>query len=335
MKNIIFFDSDDFLEKFSAENPIKGTAVSFFKSGFNKTSDSKLKGISDAEIISVFTHSGILSNKKLDLFPKLKLITTRSTGFNHIDLDYCKARNIAVCNVPKYGATTVAEFTFGLILCLTRHIIAANYGMTHNQSQAFSYLGMDLNGKVLGVVGTGSIGQHVIKIAEGFGMQIVAYDRYHNSGLKKYYVKSLPELYAKADIISLHIPSTPENEHIINEEAFNQMKDGVIIVNTARGNLIDSSALYTSILKKKVAAVGLDVLENEDFLLRDETNISFEGKEFFLESALNLKLMQFKNVLVTPHIAFNSLDAIYRIMETTFENIKGFLNGNIQNNVVQ
>jgi len=328
-KNILFFDADEDLRTFAKDCPIKGYNYIFLDEPFYFISRSKLEKYRESEIISVFTHSTSIPNKKLDLFPNLKLITTRSTGFNHIDLDYCKKRGIAVTNVPQYGAITVAEFAFGLLLALVRKIPRASEDMRRADIHLPLYTGIDLAGKTMGVIGTGSIGRHIIQLAQGFGMKVLAYDLYPNPALKKLYAKSLDELYAASDVISLNVPSTAQNHHLLDKTAFAKMKDGVYIINTARGDLIDASALYQAIRKRKVAGAGLDVMENEDFLVHDEaeTSANLNNSDFLLTSAINLKLLQCPNVIATPHIAFNSHDAIRRINATTCENIRAFLAG--------
>ena len=158
-------------------------------------------------------------------------------------------------------------------------------------------------------------------------MNAIAYDMYKSDGID--YVE-LDELFYRSDIISLHIPSTPTNYHLLDKKAFHQMKKGVVILNTARGDLIDTPALYQAILKKKVSGAGLDVMEDEDFLLQDEAIIPacFNNKKCLLTSTINLKLMQLDNVIVTPHVAFNSFDAIHRINAITCQNISAFLEKN-------
>ena len=337
MKNIVFFDVDDIFKQFAATHPIDGLNFVLFEDSLNGILPKKIEAYRDAEIISLFVHSETVDTSRLDLFPNLKVIATRSTGFNHIDLDYCKNRGIVVLNVPRYGEATVAEFAFGMLLALSRKIIQGRNAMAHNHIEIEKYMGFDLLGKTLGVIGTGSIGRHMIKIAQGFGMKILAYDPYRNPELKDFYVSDLKEIYQNADIISLHVPSTPQNFHLINKESFDMMKRGVIIVNTARGDLIDTQALYWALRQGIVGGAGLDVLENEDFLLHDEVDTSnrVNDTDFLLDSAMNLKLLQFKNVIATPHIAFNSIDAINRINQTTFDNIKSYLDGVIVNNVVK
>lgn len=337
MKNILFFDTDQILRDFALTHPIEGGNFIFFDPGLNTVSEKLIEPYYDSEIISLFTHSNSVNNEKLDLFPNLKLIATRSTGFNHIDLDYCKKRNIVVSNVPRYGETTVAEYAFGLLLALARKIIQGRNGMAHNHVEISNYMGFDLQGKTIGIIGTGSIGRHMIKLAQGFGMKVLAYDPYPNPELKDLYVPTLEDIYKNSDIISLHVPSTPQNYHMLNHDAFDMMKKGVIIINTARGDLIDTQALYRALRQGIVGGAGLDVLENEDFLLHDEVLASPRDtdSDMLLDSAMNLKLLQFRNVIATPHIAFNSIDAINRINETTFENIKSFLAGKPANNVVK
>lgn len=337
MKNILFFDVDEIFKQFAELHPIEGLNSVLFEESLNGISTKKIEAYRDCEIISLFVHSETVDNARLDLFPNLKVIATRSTGFNHIDLDYCKKRGIVVLNVPRYGEATVAEFAFGMLLALSRKIIQGRNAMAHNHIEIEKYMGFDLLGKTIGVIGTGSIGRHMIKIAQGFGMKILAYDPYQNPELKDFYVSDLSEIYKNADIISLHVPSTPQNFHLINKEAFDMMKRGVIIVNTARGDLIDTQALYWALRQGIVGGAGLDVLENEDFLLHDEVDTSgrVNDTDFLLDSAMNLKLLQFKNVIATPHIAFNSIDAINRINQTTFDNIKSYLDGVIVNNVVK
>jgi len=333
MKKVLFFNGDNILLDYLHTHPTPHFEPVVFKESLNHIPLSLLEEYKEVEALSVFVHSESLSTERLDYFKNLKIIATRSTGFNHIDLKYCKKRNISVVNVPRYGESTVAEFAFGMLLNLTRHIIQGRNGMAHNHVDIPSYMGFDLMGKTLGVVGTGSIGQHMIQIAKGFQMNVLAFDLYPKKELKDIYVKTLDELYKKSDIISLHVPSTKENYHLLDEKAFQKMKKGVIIINTARGDLIDTQALYGALKTGQVGGAGLDVLENEDFLIHDdiETSNLFKDKDFLLDSALNLKLLQFKNVIATPHIAFNSIDAVNRINQTTCENMVAFFEGSPQN----
>jgi D-lactate dehydrogenase len=335
MKHILFFDTDNLLKDFLQNKKIPNYQFIFFDKDINSLSNTEIDTYLDSPIISVFTHSSVIDNKQLDKFKNLRLITTRSTGYNHIDLEYCKKRDITVCNVPKYGETTVAEFAFGLLLALARKIIQGRNGMIHNHVEISNYMGFDLYGKTIGIIGTGSIGQHMIQLAQGFGMKVIAYDHYPTPSLKDLYVPTIKNIFKQADIISLHIPSTPQNHHMLDETAFRMMKRGVIIINTARGDLIDTQALYCAIRSGIVGGAGLDVLENEDFLIHDDvlTCPRSTDRDMLLDSAMNLKLLQFHNVIATPHIAFNSIDAINRINDTTFDNIIAFLKGKAINRI--
>ena len=322
---VLFFDADQELRCFAKKNPISNTTYVFFDTPLNQTDIKKLKAHLDAKVISVFAHSEQLDNNKLNLFKSLKLITTRSTGVNHIDETYCRKHKIHILNVPYYGAQTVAEFAFGLILNLSRHILTAQQDMARNRLHIPEYIGFDLYGKKIGIVGTGSIGRHMIRLAQGFGMKILAYDLYPDKKLNHLYLP-FEELLKKSDIISLHVPSTPKNHHLLNASAFKKMKKGVYIINTARGDLIDTQALYEALRKGIVAGAGLDVLENEDILLHDDISLKDynDNNQILLDSAINLKLLQHPHVLATPHIAFNTRDALKRILTTTFENIQQF-----------
>ena len=336
MKNILFFDVDAFFCDFAKKQSDDNLNFVLFSETFNRIPLKDIEPYRDAEVISLFVHSEKIDIERLDYLPNLKMIATRSTGFNHIDLEYCKKRGIVVCNVPRYGESTVAEFAFGLLLALSRKIIQGRNAMAHNHVDIEKYIGFDLQGKTVGVIGTGSIGCHFIQIARGFQMNVLAYDLYPNPMLKELYVNNLNEIYQKSDVISLHIPSTSANYHLLDKDAFSLMKKGVVVINTARGDLIDTQALYDALRSGIVGGAGLDVLENEDFLLYDEvvTSSRLNDSDFLLDSAMNLKLLQFENVIVTPHIAFNSIDAVNRINQTTLENIRCFENGCVVNNVV-
>ena len=323
---VVFFDTDHALKQFAETHTIPNAELIFEKASFNQLTLAQLTPYLDADIISVFTHSEILNTHKLSFCPNLKMIATRSTGINHLDMKYMKKNHILVMNVPYYGAQTVAEFAFALLLNLSRHLVTATQDMARAKVNISEYTGFDLYGKTIGIIGTGSIGRHMIALAKGFGMRILAYDLQPDPKLKVSYLP-LKELYQQSDIITLHIPATSKSRHMLNKKAFKQMKRGVYIINTARGDLIDTQSLYDAVKSGKVAGAGLDVLENEDILLHDDISLQNHSHDtqFLLDSAMNLKLLQHPNIIATPHIAFNTDDALDRIMNTTFENIKEFI----------
>ncbi|MFA6989078.1 MAG: NAD(P)-dependent oxidoreductase [Candidatus Gastranaerophilaceae bacterium] len=279
----------------------------------------------DVEILSVFTTSRLDKNI-IKKFPKLKLIATRSTGFSHIDIEFCKSINIPVVNVKHYGDCTIAEFAFGLLLNVSRKIQKANSDLKNGIIKTEHYIGNDFFEKTIGIIGTGSIGSHAVRIANGFGMNIIAYDIYPNQELvDQYRVKyvSLDELCKNSDYITIHAPATKENCHMINAKSFEIMKTSVIIANTARGEIIDTEALYFALKNGKVKAAGLDVLECEELFENDK--IDCINPDCLKRTLINHKILDLPNVIVTPHIAFDSHEAVKRIMEKTAQNIEKFV----------
>lgn len=288
----------------------------------------------DAEIVSVFVHSN-LNRAALSKLPNLKFIATRSTGFDHIDLGHCRERGILVSNVPSYGENTVAEHTFALILALSRNIHKAFVHTLAREIPFKELRGFDLAKKTLGVIGAGRIGLHVIKIAKGFGMNVVAFDVRQEPLLAEvlnFRYVSLDELLSISDIISLHCPYSPKTHHLINPDNFRHIKRGALLINTARGGLIDPAALTRALDEGILAGAGLDVLEGEE-LLKDERQILAQSlaQDKLRTLLLNHSLLNRDNVVITPHIAFNSREAVQRILETTLDNLRDFLRGEPRN----
>ncbi len=300
--------------------------------------DAKLSGenvatetFESVEILSPFIYS-TLQKDVIDALPNLKCIATRSTGFDHIDTDYCKQKGICITNVPEYGSDTVAEHTFALILSLTRKIY-----QSVNQSKNLNFdhdkiRGVDLAGKTIGIVGLGKIGQKILSIAKGFGMKSLAYNRTQRPELLQQFdfrYVSLPQLLQNSDIVTLHLPLNPETYHIVNKENIVQFKKGSYLINTARGGLIETEAVVTALEQGILAGVGLDVLEEELELGEEAAILTSEYKK-----KVDLKnlifdhiLINHPKVLITPHNAFNSNEALQRIIDTTIVNIKAFLEG--------
>ena len=316
----------------------------FLKSKFESTveisfhtetlSSDNVSVANDAEAIVVFIYSQI-NKGVLDQMPSLKFIATMSTGFDHIDIEECKRRNIVVSTVPTYGENTVAEHAFALIFAISRRIIESHDRVRSGNFSPIGLTGFDLFGKTLGVVGVGNIGTHVIRIAKGIGMDVLAYKRTPDPKLASdlgFRFVSLDELLSTSDIITIHVPYNPETHHMFNADAFAKMKDGVIIINTARGGIIDTDALVSSIQSGKVGAAGLDVLEEEKDLSEEHEllhkDVQIEDLKTVLE---NHMLLNNPKVLITPHNAFNSREALQRILNTTAENIMGFLTGTPKN----
>ncbi|MBU4347993.1 hydroxyacid dehydrogenase [Patescibacteria group bacterium] len=283
----------------------------------------------DFDIISVFVGS-VLDKEMLSNFPNLKFVATRSTGFDHIDLAYCKKKGIKVGYVPGYGVNTVAEYAFGLILNLTRKIYQSiDQIKEHGDFSLEGLQGVDIKGKTLGIIGTGRIGKESIKIANGFGMNIIAYDLHPNETHaveQNYKYVSLEDLLKNSDIITIHAPYTKETHYLINEDNFQLIKKGAFLVNTARGAIVQTEALIVALKSGNLAGYATDVLEDEGEV-KDELNYLTKTrlKDDVIKNMLyNHILMEMPNVLITPHNAFNSIEALQRILNTTMENIKGF-----------
>lgn len=287
----------------------------------------------DFDIISVFVGSK-LTQKVIDSFPKLKMVAIRATGFDNVDTNYATEKGIIVTNVPSYGSHTVAEFTFGLILSLSRKIHQAISKVKDEVEFNHEGLkGFDLYGKTLGVVGTGKIGTNVIKIAKGFGMIILAHDAYPNKQLEEAFecrYVSLDELLISSDIVTIHVPSSPSTHHLLNLSNILKMKKGSLLINTSRGDVIATDALYKAISENHLAGAGLDVLEEENSLGENLTKEEFEP--LMMKNILEIsQLIKHPNVIVTPHTAFYTTEAEQAIMQTTIENINKFVTGSPTN----
>ena len=297
--------------------------------------DTSVDEFRDAEIVTVFVYSRLTVPVLVQL-PSLKLIATRSTGFDHIDLDYCAKAGIAVANVPGYGDVTVAEHVFALLLGLARHLPTYVERARHGDFSQADLRGFDLFGKTMGVVGTGRIGQCVIRIARGFGMNVLAYDINPRAEVAKslgFRYVDLPALLGKADVVSLHLPAASGTKDLFGDAQFNLMKNSAVLINTARGNIVQIEALARAITKGRIHGAGLDVLPQEP-LIHEEAEV-FRGLSVDAEALKTLVayhvLANAANVLITPHVAYNTEDALHRLIDTTIENIRSFVTGRPSN----
>ena len=302
----------------------------------------------DAEALCCFIQTSI-DAAFLAAHPRLRLICTRSTGVNHIDVAACHARGITVCHVPDYGETTVAEHTFALLLALSRRLMEVR--ITPQQGK-FSYeatRGFDLCGRTLGIVGLGHIGQSVARIGLGFRMRVLACDVAPREEIARelgFEYTSFDRLLAESDVLSLHVALTDETHHMLDRAALARCRPGVVIINTARGGLIDTAALREALDSGHVAGAGLDVLEDERVLRERAASIIARDISQHLREARPAPeahdparirelqqlmhddaLLARANVVFTPHVAFNSIEAITRIREVTLANIAAFTDG--------
>lgn len=264
---------------------------------------------SGAEVISCFITTKF-SAAILKQLPALKLLCTRSVGFDHIDIAACQSQGITVCNVPDYGSHVIAEHAFALLLGTMRHITEGDRRVREGRFDYHGLRGMALQGKTIGIVGTGKIGRKVAKIAHGFGMKILAHDIYQVLELTKEFdlkYVDLPELLTNSDIVTLHTPSLPETKHMINRDTIKLMKDSAILINTARGSLIDADALLEALDSGKLRCALLDVLEHEANVMEDA------------------RLVKHPKVVTTPHIAFYADDSMRNMYEDSFSSIDEWL----------
>ena len=311
---------------------MNGHSVKIYEEAFKiETLDHK------TEILGLFVNNK--ADKKIfDKLPKLKMIATFSTGYDHIDLKEAKKRKIPVCNVPTYGENTVAQHAMSLVLALSRKLFQSVKIVKEGVYDYHGLRGFDLKGKTIGIIGTGHIGIHMIDMLDGFEANVIAYDAFPNPELTKthkFNYVSLNKLYSDSDVISLHVPLFPTTYHMINKSAVKKMKDGVYIINTARGGLADPEALVWGLETGKIAGIGTDVLEEETYFQNPQKVLEIKDPAVLRRTLMENILIDHPNTIVTPHNAFNSTEALKRIYDTSIDNIKAFLSGKTQNNVVK
>lgn len=331
--NILYLYKEDWETEYIG-NKFTGQDV-YFAKNFEETPKEVLDKV---EIISVFV-SHQCKEAELNRLPNLKLIAARSTGFDYVDVPAARSKGVEVVYVPSYGENTVAEFAFALLLSLSRKIPEAHEQVTETGSFSQTNLqGFDLKGKTIGVIGTGRIGAHMIKMAKGFEMEVVAYDPFPKSGLDQelgFRYVGFEELLSLSDVISLHAMLAESTRHMINENSIYHIKRGAVLINTARGGLVQTSALVKALEEGIISAAGLDVLEEEGDM-QDEMKL-FNDPHPKLEELQNVLannyLINHPRVIVTPHIAYNTKEAVNRILDTTILNILSFIKGEIKNRV--
>ncbi len=331
MKKIVFFDANEGDEEYfvSAFRNVLKSEIAFCP---KPLSDATVEDYADARIVSVFVTSDV-NKRVIEKLPNLELIATRSTGHDHIDLKTAKKHHALVSTVPTYGEATVAEYAFMLLLSLTRRLQESIDQLDKGVITYQDITGTDLTGKTIGILGCGRIGNHVARIAKGFDMNVIGYDA-NDVDSDTIEMVDFDTLIAESDIVSLNLPGGKETRHIIDAEQIGRMKDGVIIVNTARGELIDTKALTDALYSGKVGGAALDVIEGEGLLRFDEEmallHPDAKSHDLVLKAEHSI-LQRIPNVVLTPHNAFNSHEALDRIRNTTAENIRQFMMHNPQN----
>lgn len=313
-RNILFFD----VEEADRRSVLERFPSARF-SNAELRDDALVAACRDAEVISVFITTPFPRSVMAHL-PSLKLLCTRSVGYDHIDLAACAEKGVTVCNVPDYGSHVIAEHVFALLLSTLRHIREGDDRVASGVFDYHGLRGIALKGKTIGILGTGKIGRKVAKIAHGFEMKILATDECRTTELEtELGVRYVPleELLRASDILTLHIPANEKTHHLFDAAAFSCMKDGVVLVNTARGSLIDSKALLQALNNGKVAHALLDVLEHEQNFRENEA------------------LIKHPSVVTTPHIAFYADDSLRSMYEDCFHSIEQWQQGKRPDHVVQ
>lgn len=333
MSKIVFFELEKWEEEYITSS-LSGNELLFTE---EKLSNENASNYQDTEIISTFIYSQV-DKEILDKLPNLKFITTRSMGYDHIDIEYARQKGIKVSYVPTYGSHTVAEHTFSLLLAISRKLLPSYERTKKGELGNEGLTGFDLFGKTIGILGTGNIGKNVALLSIAFGMKVLAFNKRPDKELldKGVDFVSLEQLLSQSDIVSLHLPHTKETEHIINLGNITKFKKGAVLINTARGALIETQAIVEGLKKGILSAVGLDVLEEEVDLREERELLAAE----FLKTCdlktqlLNHVLLTMDNVIITPHNAFNSREALEQILQTSITNIKGYIGNTPQNLVI-
>jgi len=342
---IAFSETEPVEEEFF-EKELRGHSIEFC--------DNAVDCAPDTEVLSIFINSKI-DARFLDQHPALRLIATRSTTYDHIQLDACARRGVTVCCVGSYGDHTVPEHAFALILAICRKLRLA---MEVAGGRRFSYeelRGFELHGKTLGVIGTGRIGRQILRLAKAFGMETIGTDSNPDPAAAEslgFRYVSFARMLRLADFISINVPLNSSTFHLFNRETFAKCRRGMVLINTARGAIIESEALIEALDAGIIAGAGLDVLEDERVMRKKAANILTEQIVERLHDAFtpmepmgndplritevrrlmhNNTLLSHPNVIVTPHIAFNSHEALERINRCTIDNINAHLSGAPQN----
>ncbi len=325
MKTVAFFDTKSYDKESFLKHSDEDINIRFFE---NKLNADTVSMAACCDAVCAFVNDTI-DKKVIEELEKfgVGLVAMRCAGYNNVDLKNARGR-VKIARVPAYSPYAIAEHAMGMILMLNRKLHRAYIRTRDHNFSLEGLTGFDLNGKRVGIIGTGKIGMAFASVCKGFGMEIIGYDPYPSDDFSGEYV-SLDELLSSSDIISLHCPLTKENRYIINEDNINKMKKGTFIINTSRGQLIDTEALINGLKSGKVGAAGLDVYE-------EETALFFEdySDEIIHDDTLST-LISMPNVIVTSHQAFLTREALYAIAETTMKNLKDYFSGKeLENEVV-
>ncbi|WP_282050874.1 2-hydroxyacid dehydrogenase [Maribacter aquivivus] len=318
MKIAVFSTKSYDQEYFEKYNDTHQNNFSFYETALNSDT-AKLTAGSD--VVCVFVND-VVNKATIEVIAAngVKLIALRCAGYNNVDLEAAKSKGIKVARVPAYSPEAVAEHALALILTLNRKTHKAYNRVREGNFSLKNLIGFNLHKKTVGVIGTGQIGATFCKIIKGFGCNIIAYDIAENQELLELGVTygSLEEVFKQSDILSLHCPLNKHTKHIVNKTSIAVMKEGVMIINTSRGALINTADAIEGLITKKIGYLGIDVYEQEE-------NLFFEDlSEHIIQDEQILRLLSFPNVLITSHQAYFTKEAMDQITITTLENIKAF-----------
>lgn len=333
MIKMLIFDVKKSEKQFLDEIDTSDFDITFFEESLNNSTRLTVKECDETAILSVFLTSDI-TEEVLNKFKNLRVIVTRSICFNHIDIETCRKRNIAVINVSDYGKTSVSQYVIGLIFALTRNIVCAVMDTKTHSCNYEKYESEEIDKLSLGVIGTGSVGSAVCEIAHKLGMKIFANDIRINNDIKDF-AEYLPlnDLLRKSDIVTIHIPYIKEFYHMISTKEIETMKEGSYIINTSNDKLINPVALYRAISQKKLKGAALDIIIEKECNIFDGILPSPDYKE--LENiVIKHKLINHDNVIVTPRIAYDTKESLKKILISNFHDIKDFYIGRKTNRVV-
>lgn len=330
---LLFFDLRESEKKFFENNSFCDFNITFKEESLTDKTKLTKDEYSETSILCVY-RSSILTSDVLKKFKNLRMIATRSHGFTHIDLEYCIKNRINVLNVEQYGEEAVAEFALGIILDLERRIKNAMIDIRKQTINPKNYEGELLNKKTIGIIGCGKVGLRLAKIAHFFNMKVLVSSYKESPQFEKVCnIVSFDKLLTESDIIYLHMPFTTENYQIIGKDEIKKMKDGVYIINTSSVELINLEALYDNLLSGKVRGAGLDILESDYIKGKNSPELGGETMCTKENYKITEKLLNMSNVLITPHLAYNTKEYIDYVLEYTFNNIRDNIKGIYTNRV--
>lgn len=338
--SILIFDYKKTEQNFFKKNKLDDYDIHFFEESLNENTVNNLPDelLEEATVVSIYVTSNI-NNEVLKKFPNLMILSTRSSGYEHIDIQECCNKKVKVLNVENYDSKAIVQYTFGLMITLIRKILIAERDVREFNFEYNNYIGRELDKLILGVIGTGNVGSEMCRIANAFGMKILALDIKQNKELiEKYNVEYTDKinLIKNSDIITLHVPLTEQTRGMLSKREFAIIKPSAIVLNASRGELINTADLYDAIVTENLAGAGLDVMECEEIAFNTH-NMTSKVKDSNLDCVskvfLTRRLAQLDNVIITPRIAYSTQDSIDRILETMFNSIEDCIQGGHTNQV--